>query len=83
MAANVGVALSLITQPRTYSDPNLSRRVRDAVFASVLEDKPKAVDASVTTTALQLSALLRADPSDALTGAEAALLQQWLESLAG
>jgi AcrR family transcriptional regulator len=82
MAANVGVALSLITQPRTYSDPTLSRRVRDALFASVLEDKPTTVDASVATTALQLSALLRANPSDVLTGAEAALLQQWLESLA-
>src|SRR5262249_38675330 len=30
MSANVGVALSLITQPQRYADPALSVRVRDA-----------------------------------------------------
>ena len=36
MTANVGVALLTISQPRTYHDPDLSRRVRDAVHAAVL-----------------------------------------------
>ncbi len=56
MAANIGMALSLITQPQSYDDPELSQRVRDAVHRSVLTPaaaaaaptrSPAAADANV------------------------------------
>src|SRR5215217_3177430 len=59
MAANVGVALSLVTQPEAYRDPELSTRIRDAVHARVLTDAPAAAPAAgITALALQLSAHL-------------------------
>jgi AcrR family transcriptional regulator len=83
MSANVGVALSLVTQPETYRDPGMSRRVRDALFASLLVNAPRsAEDASVATSALQLSAKLRAAPRSVLTSQELGLLHQWLGRLA-
>lgn len=36
LAANIGVAMSVLSQPDRYSDPRLSERVRDAVFATCL-----------------------------------------------
>lgn len=36
LSANVGVALSVLSQPDRYCDPGLSDRVRDAVFATCL-----------------------------------------------
>lgn len=36
LSANVGVALSILSQPDRYGDPGLSERVRDAVFATCL-----------------------------------------------
>jgi AcrR family transcriptional regulator len=38
MSANVGVALLTISQPNLFPDPDLSRRVRNAVHAAVLAD---------------------------------------------
>jgi AcrR family transcriptional regulator len=92
MSANVGVALSLVTQPDTYTDPDLSRRVRDAVHAGLLlhpDDRPAEAtgDRAGDTTddlvpaALQLAALLRNQPS-VLGGPETALLVHWLDTLA-
>jgi AcrR family transcriptional regulator len=82
MSANVGVALSLVTQPETYRDPGMSTRVRDALFASLLVNAPRsAEDASVATSALQLSAKLRAAPRSVLTSPELGLLHQWLGRL--
>jgi AcrR family transcriptional regulator len=86
MAANVGVALSLVTQPARYADPELSRRVRDAVHRDVLVAEafaePPSSDEGLAAAANQLSALL-AEPRDvALTEAERGLLQQWLAALA-
>jgi AcrR family transcriptional regulator len=83
MSANVGVALSMVTQPDTYNDKGLSRRVRDALFASLLINQPEPTGATLATSALHLSARLRATPGEALTGAELALLQEWLDRLAG
>lgn len=40
MSANVGVALSVVTQPETYSDPELSTQVRDAVHRQLLTPEP-------------------------------------------
>jgi AcrR family transcriptional regulator len=92
MSANIGVALSLVTQPDTYTDPDLSRRVRDAVHAGLLlppEDRATgATDEhageptdGVVPAALQLTALLR-DRSSILGGPETALLVRWLDTLA-
>lgn len=83
MSANVGVALSLVTQPDVYVDPDLSTRVRDAVHTRLLTtDKPASTTSDVTTTALQLSAQLRASPTGSFTSTELALLHEWLDRLA-
>lgn len=83
MSANVGVALSLVTQPEVYDDRDLSTRVRDAVHAQLLAaDPPASTGSAVTSTALQLAAQLRAAPSWSVTPAELALLHEWLERLA-
>jgi AcrR family transcriptional regulator len=82
MAANVGVSLALITQPRAYIDPDLSRRVRDALLARVLSvDEPAPEVPSVAAAALRLSAMLEGDGSP-LTEAETGLLQEWLRRVA-
>lgn len=78
MAATVGVALSLVTQPRSYRDPGLSARVRDAVFAAVLTPANPRTRRSASAVAQQLSALLQAEPPAALSEAETALLHEWL-----
>lgn len=96
MATNVGVALSMITQPKAYTDAALSDRVRDAVHAAVLVPAEPAADGpspaeggasakpgeELRRTAVSIGAHLRAAPSSALTAEEAALLQQWLAQLA-
>jgi AcrR family transcriptional regulator len=88
MSANVGVALNLVTQPENYPDPELSRRVRDAVHAAVLvperaADAPTPGDRDpLVVAALQLSAVLRDRPAE-LGEPETALLLHWLDTLAG
>jgi AcrR family transcriptional regulator len=84
MSANVGVALSLVSQPQVYVDPDLSVRVRDAVHARLLvsADPHPAPASNIATTALQLSAQLRAAPASSVTPAELALLHEWLGRLA-
>jgi AcrR family transcriptional regulator len=83
MSANVGVALSLVTQPDVYVDPDLSTRVRDAVHARLLvaTDAPASATSAVPVTALQLSAQLRATPGSSLTDAERSVLHEWLGRL--
>ncbi|MEV6243387.1 TetR/AcrR family transcriptional regulator [Lentzea sp. NPDC051838] len=82
MSANVGVALSIVTQPETYADPGLSTQVRDAVHNRllILEPVPD-TDTSLLTTSVQLAALLRTRRT-ALSDAETALMLQWLDTLA-
>lgn len=88
MSANIGVALSLLTQPDTYADPHLSDRVRDAVHHVVLTDAafgprtPPAGDLAQLTVrgaAARLDDLLATQPE--LTLAENALLREWLRRL--
>jgi AcrR family transcriptional regulator len=84
MAAAVGVNLCLLAQPATYSDPDMSRRVRDAVVGSVLVEKGKRAGVRKTDTlkpvALQMAALIRQGPTQ-LTKPEVALMLQWLENI--
>jgi AcrR family transcriptional regulator len=89
MSANIGVALNLVTQPENYPDPELSRRVRDAVHAAVLVPdragggaQRGGADGSLVIAALQLAAVLRNRPTG-LGEPETALLLHWLDALAG
>lgn len=89
MAANAGVALSLVTRPALYQDPALSGRVRDAVVAAITVPEQAVAPAeqrhavtSIAVSAGTLAAQLRAAPPAGMTEPEAALLQQWLAGLA-
>ncbi|HEX4250782.1 MAG TPA: TetR/AcrR family transcriptional regulator [Pseudonocardia sp.] len=96
MTANVGAALLTISQPHTFHDPDLSRRVRDAVHAAVLADpasentngrsrtgEPHNPDdqAETSRVAAGLAALLRRTPAESLSNGEATLMQEWLARL--
>ncbi len=89
MSANVGVALMLVSRPATFDDIEVSHRVRDALYATVLtpklvqEESPNAsADAEVPTVAARLSALLRKEHGVGLSTAEAALMKEWLDRVA-
>jgi AcrR family transcriptional regulator len=82
MAAGVGVNLSVLSQPATYTDARLAHRVGAAVIGGLLTE-PTAAAANQRTdalkaAALQVSALIRAT-STPLTKAEASLMLQWLD----
>ncbi|MDX3855265.1 TetR/AcrR family transcriptional regulator [Streptomyces sp. AK02-01A] len=94
MSANVGVALMLVSRPATFTDPDLSRRVRDSVHAAVFTPEAMyggtdgGVEASALSTgpgagtpvaAARLGALLRRSLPPGLSTAEAALMTEWLE----
>lgn len=84
MAANVGVALSLVTRPGIYLDPELSTRVRDAVHAAILTPDPAVPEpqgAEAAAVAATLGAVLRRTGTQTLSEAEARLLQEWLSRL--
>ncbi|MFD8734737.1 TetR/AcrR family transcriptional regulator [Streptomyces sp. NPDC059618] len=91
MSANVGVCLMLVSRPATFTDETLSRRVRDAVHASVFTPEVTASGArpagsgtsTVPAAATHLGALLRQDPSPAFTPAETGLFTEWLDRLSG
>ncbi|MFF3753162.1 TetR/AcrR family transcriptional regulator [Streptomyces sp. NPDC002018] len=95
MSANVGVALMLVSRPGTFTDPDMSRRVRDAVHAAAFTPEAMYGDTSGETStapeepgtetpaaAARLGALLRRTPPSSLTAVEAALLSEWLERVA-
>ena len=82
MTACTGVAISLISQPATFKCPVLSERVRDAVLAGLLVDtahSDRHVD-TLNAVALQMAALIRANPTP-LTDPESALMLQWLDTI--
>jgi AcrR family transcriptional regulator len=88
MSANIGVALSVVSEPSRYSDSGLSHRVREAVFASCLKRKALEAPADAEDTgnlfvqpALQLEAQLARQGSPALDAEETALLLKWLRKL--
>ncbi|WP_434445187.1 TetR/AcrR family transcriptional regulator [Lentzea sp. E54] len=78
LAANVGVTLTLITQPEP--DFELSRRVREAALAGVLQSPATDAPATRASAALTLRALVDVDPGD-LTPGERALLGELLDRL--
>ncbi|WP_405804232.1 TetR/AcrR family transcriptional regulator [Streptomyces sp. NBC_00210] len=93
MSANVGVALMLVARPSTFTDPSLSRRVRDSVHAAIFTpdalgtgtaaEAPGtgAEQAQVPSAAARLSTLLRQAHGEALSTAETALMTEWLDRL--
>ncbi|MEU5387595.1 TetR/AcrR family transcriptional regulator [Kitasatospora cineracea] len=83
LAANVGVTLSMLSQPDRFADPALSTRVRDAVFASCLNESaaaPAPEEDRLASAARQLEAQLKQRPGP-LGEAETALLLVWLNTL--
>jgi hypothetical protein len=85
MAACIGVALSILSQPEIYHDAGLSGRVRDAVIGDLIVDAAapptKKQTPAVKPIALQLAALIRRTRTP-LTTAEAALMLQWIDAIA-
>ncbi|SEQ88207.1 transcriptional regulator, TetR family [Lentzea xinjiangensis] len=79
LAANVGVTLTLITQPEP--DFGLSARVRESALAGVLRSPAAAGPTSRATAALTLRALVDENPAG-LTPGEHALLGELLDRLA-
>ena len=85
MSANVGAALSMLTRPEQYADPQFSERLRDAVLASLTRPAEaggsREDESAVPVAAATLAARLRAEQSPRFTPAESALLEQWLDKL--
>jgi AcrR family transcriptional regulator len=84
MAACLGVEMSLLSQPATFSYPGLSERVRDAILGDLLVDQKPSGKIQQTDTlkrvALQMTAMIRATPTP-LTGPEVTLMLQWLNTI--
>ena len=78
-----GVALSLITQPDTFSHPALSHRVRDAVLREMLVDGRASdrKDDRLKSVALQMATLIQTTPTP-LTEPEVSMMLQWLGAVA-
>ncbi|MER6350882.1 TetR/AcrR family transcriptional regulator [Streptomyces sp. NPDC001634] len=82
LSANIGVALGLLVRPDIYTDPGLSAKVRDAVFAACIgTPAPDPGGESSGRTAIQLAAQLRRAPVPSLGDEEQRLLLKWLDSL--
>ena len=79
-AAGVGVTLHLISTPEGERDLAMAARVRDRVLAAV--STAEAGDGGAAVHAVALQAALRERP-ELIGAAETALMQQWLERVAG
>ena len=77
----VGTTLSLIALPEERRDPVLADLARDAVIAAVTTDVPVAATPGAAGAAVALRALL--PQTAALSAPERALLEQWLDRIAG
>ncbi|WP_293786051.1 TetR/AcrR family transcriptional regulator [uncultured Aeromicrobium sp.] len=79
MAANSGIALSLILRPEQYPDLSASTQMREATLSAILtDDAPDAGQAQRVAATTLLAGLT---DSAAFTPAEAALLAEWLERI--
>ncbi|MDN5806239.1 MAG: TetR/AcrR family transcriptional regulator [Brevibacterium sp.] len=77
MAANSGIALSLILRPSQFSDPSLSAVVRETTLNSVASD----IGTSSVSDAMDIAAVTLKTglaSSTAFTPAESGLLAEWL-----
>ncbi|MGW5715456.1 TetR/AcrR family transcriptional regulator [Amycolatopsis sp. NPDC003865] len=78
MAANAGVALSMITRPELYPDQEFSVRVRESVLSGVLADDPPEPGGIAVTATTLAARLTEAAP---LSAAEQTMLREWLARL--
>jgi AcrR family transcriptional regulator len=90
LSATTGAALSLISQPDLYGDGTFAAQLREAVIAWITVPQDAAspphqpergAGPTIATAAATLSSRLAAEDTP-LTGAETALMQQWLTTLA-
>lgn len=83
MAANVGVAISLLYRPDTNTDPGMSDRVRNSVIDAITFGSPpiRASRLSTARTARALAAQIGVDGADPLGAAESQLLVEWLSRI--
>ncbi len=81
MSANAGVALMLVVRPEQYPDPTLSQRVRDGIFASIIDESDAHPETSLNRVASTLDAQLAAADSTSLSANEVGLLREWLRKL--
>ncbi|WAZ19186.1 TetR/AcrR family transcriptional regulator [Streptomyces cinnabarinus] len=79
MAANVGLALSLLYRPEVNQDPVLSDSMREAVIAAITT-RAAAPD-TAPSPATTLRTRLQQTPPPGFTPVEAALLHEWLGRL--
>ncbi|MFF6787618.1 AcrR family transcriptional regulator [Streptomyces filamentosus] len=79
MAANVGLALSLLYRPDANADPALSDAVRDAVVTAVTT--PETAPGPSASPATTLRTRLGQAPPPGFTPAETTLLREWLGRL--
>lgn len=88
-AAGMGAVFQLLATPEHQRSLALSDAIREAVLAHITVDptptggdEPRTPD-PIITCAVALRSLLVAGTSSPLTGAEATLLREWLDRLAG
>lgn len=83
LSANVGLALNRVAEPSSFSDADLSHRLRDSVFAAVLVQSSVSGSAGtgILASVVRLRAQLARPETEVLEPAELALLDRWLERL--
>lgn len=79
-AAGMGVVLTLIATPVAERDPELSATARETVLGRILTDTAEPAGSALPERAIALRAGL--DGAAVLTGAERALLGEWLDRIA-
>lgn len=80
-AAGRGTTLTLISMPEGSRDPELSVMAREAVIAAITTGTPELAPPGPVSAAVALRAVL--PQTTALTDREEALLQEWLDRIAG
>lgn len=83
MAANTGIALSLLLRGQQYPDVDISTQMRDTVYSSLLSDARNNADdqASVVAATTIRSTLTQPATAELFTRPEAALLAEWLQRI--
>lgn len=83
MAANTGIALSLLLRGQQYPDKQVSTAMRDTVYRSLLSDADADNDEQAPVIAANTirSALAQPATAELFTRSEAALLAEWLKRI--
>lgn len=83
MAANTGIALSLLLRGQQYPDKQVSTAMRHTVYGSLLSDADASIDeqAPIVAATTIRSALAQPATAGIFTQSEAALLAEWLQRI--